>query len=514
MKILSRVLAPLLLTLVCVAQLTQWIDLTNTDLGRHLKNGELIVHGPWDEKWAVLQTNHYSFAAGETPFVNHHWLTGVVFFLLWKAFSFTGLTLFYTGLVTGSVLVAYWAAVRASNRWIAAGLAALAVPMIAWRWEIRPEGFTYLLLAVVYAVLAAWFYARLSSRWLWVLPPLMFLWINLHIGFVVGFFLIGIFGWKVLLADGLALRGRLAQLCAVGAAAVLAALLNPSGLTGLLYPFSILSKTTGYPVAELASLSVIRARGLWAWEYELFLALLAISVAVFALRGRSISWPDAALLAILGALSVLQVRNIPLFLLIMIPQVAGTVQSLIPPAPAPSKKQKAPPQPLQWPRYAAAGCIGIGLLCAIAVYRERSATAHWGLLPGTSAPINFLKANAIGGPIFNDFDIGGYLILNSQQVFVDGRPEAYPAGFFDQGYMPMLSADSAWQAWDKKYHFNLIVLSMQDGYPGVEQFILSRVRDDQWAPVFTDSYSIIFARRTEANASVIAKYQIPRDRFR
>ena len=142
MKILSHLFAPLLLALVCIAQLTQWIDLTNTDLGRHLKNGELIVQGSREQAWAVLRTNYYSFASTDTPFVNHHWLTGAVFFLVWKALSFPGLTILYTALVTGAVLVSYWSASRASNPWIAAPLAFLAVPMIAWRWEVRPEAFT------------------------------------------------------------------------------------------------------------------------------------------------------------------------------------------------------------------------------------------------------------------------------------------------------------------------------------------------------------------------------------
>jgi hypothetical protein len=343
----------------------------------------------------------------------------------------------------------------------------------------------------------------------------MCLWINLHVAFVFGFLLLGIFCIKVAVADGFAWRSRLGLLCGISLAATIAALANPSGLTGLLYPLGILSKATRYPVAEFASLSVIRARGLWAWEYELFVLLLLCSLVTIALRWRSVPRPDAALLLVLGSLAVMQVRSIPIFLLVMIPVLAGVLRAMVP-VPVPAKRQKVVPSEPAWPRYASAACVGVGLLCSLAVYRERSASAHLGLKPGTEAPVAFLRANNIHGPIFNDFDIGGYLIFNlfPERVFVDGRPEAYPDGFFDKIYIPALSDDRVWQAQDEKYNFQTIVISMQDGFPGVEEFILTRVRDEQWAPVYADAYSIIFVRRTEANTAVIEKYQIPRERFR
>jgi hypothetical protein len=54
-------------------------------------------------------------------------------------------------------------------------------------------------------------------------------------------------------------------------------------------------------------------------------------------------------------------------------------------------------------------------------------------------------AKNLKGPIFNNFDIGSYLIFRlynkslpaGRQVFVDGRPEAYPASFFQITYILM-----------------------------------------------------------------------------
>ncbi len=61
------------------------IDLTMSgiDLGRHLKNGELMLSSstPSGTTAKLLHTNFYSYTQPDLEFVNHHWLAGVVFVL-------------------------------------------------------------------------------------------------------------------------------------------------------------------------------------------------------------------------------------------------------------------------------------------------------------------------------------------------------------------------------------------------------------------------------------------------
>ena len=58
----------------------------------HLKNGELLLSStaPGGTVWALLHTNFYSYSQPDLEFVNHHWLAGVIFFLVWKAGGFSG----------------------------------------------------------------------------------------------------------------------------------------------------------------------------------------------------------------------------------------------------------------------------------------------------------------------------------------------------------------------------------------------------------------------------------------
>ena len=61
----------------------------NHDLGRHLANGKLLFNNP-----QLLKTNFYSNYFSEHSFVNHHWLTGTIFYSIFKISNYSGLIIF------------------------------------------------------------------------------------------------------------------------------------------------------------------------------------------------------------------------------------------------------------------------------------------------------------------------------------------------------------------------------------------------------------------------------------
>jgi hypothetical protein len=504
-SLFGKFLIPAVLAAACMLLVFQKIDLTVVDLGRHLKNGDVLLHGSWAEKQAVLHTNFYSYASGDAAFVNHHWLSGFVFFLVWHWFHFEGLTILYSILVAAAVVAMYLAVRRAYGTAIAAPLASLAVPLVAWRYEVRPEAFTYLLTAAFYAVLLGWQEGWFKHEWLYVLPVLMLLWVNLHIGFVFGFLLIGFSALKCI--------RRWGQLWPAAALSLVAALLNPNSLAGLLYPLNIF-RNYGYSISENQSILGLAGRGLaGAWEYTFFYWLLGLAAGSFVVgwfrkkpANAASRLPEALLLGTVGFLAFNAVRNLPMFGLLMVPIVASNFH-------APLTGGKNLLNSL-WLRAASAIVFGIGMLCAGQQYDERQGNFGMGLHDGVEATADFLNANRIAAPWFNDIDNGGYLIFHSQRVFVDGRPEAYPAEFLEKTYIGALSDDAVWHEVDAKYRFNAIVCSLEDAFPAIERFLLARAHDPDWAPVYTDYYSLVFVRRTEANAAVIRAHEIPQDQFR
>jgi hypothetical protein len=139
-----------------------------------------------------------------------------------------------------------------------------------------------------------------------------------------------------------------------------------------------------------------------------------------------------------------------------------------------------------------------------------------GLKPGVERSAEFFKSTGLKGPVFNNYDIGGYFIYHlfpQERPFVDNRPEAYPASFFKDIYGPMQADEKRWNEQLAKYGFQVIYFYRHDMTPDAQPFLIRRVRDPQWAPVFVDDYTIIFARRGGVNQPVIARHELPNAMF-
>jgi hypothetical protein len=139
-----------------------------------------------------------------------------------------------------------------------------------------------------------------------------------------------------------------------------------------------------------------------------------------------------------------------------------------------------------------------------------------GVLEGNSGAAEFFQSEGLRGPIFNNYDIGGYLIYYlylRERVFVDNRPEAYTRDFFEQEYVPMQEDEAAWRRAEQKYNFNAIFFSHRDAAPWGQKFLIERIRDAAWAPVFLDDHSIIFLKRNDRNQDIIGKYEIAQNYF-
>lgn len=74
-------------TLFLTAVFLFFHDLTtvNEDIGRHIKLGEIT----WQTK-SVPRTNLLSYTATDFPFINHHWLSEVLFYGFYRVGGLTG----------------------------------------------------------------------------------------------------------------------------------------------------------------------------------------------------------------------------------------------------------------------------------------------------------------------------------------------------------------------------------------------------------------------------------------
>ena len=478
------------------------IDLFTADLGRHLKNGEIILTDSAEARNAVLTTNYYSYAEGSSPFINHHWLSGVIFFLFFNLFGFSGLSFLYLVFM----LIAFWLVfdlIRDKiNPFAIFAISLIVIPIIASRAEVRPEVFTYLFVALFIWICFRYSEGKINQRWLWLLPILQIIWINVHIGFVFGPFIIGVFLLTFLIQRDFSKAKNIGLILFTSCLVLLA---NPAHIYGAIYPFNIFAEYS-YRILENQSISFLDNLGVGNiytfYSYKILSVLVLSSyIAAAFIDRKKISLPFFIFSAVFGIMGWLAIRDFPLFGLIGIVSVVINLKII-------NKEEFLVP--------VFAALILVGLVMTVGLIAKRSDNFGIGITNGANNAAQFFKANNIKGPIFNNYDIGGYLIYNlfpSEKVFFDNRPETYTKKFVDEEYIKAMADPEIFKKIDEKYKFNAIFFYYRDYTPWGQAFITKKVFDPDWAPVYADLYSLILLKRNNQNNSLIHNYEIPKESF-
>jgi amino acid transporter len=212
-----------------------------------------------------------------------------------------------------------------------------------------------------------------------------------------------------------------------------------------------------------------------------------------------------------GTLSVLAVRGIPLFSLFFIAIASQMVYRSIEELNFKTKQSVIKLIPV----FGFTICILFTLVEG--TYAScRKGYEGLGLISDINLTGEFLRKQQIPGRIFNNYDIGSYLIYHlhdKEKVFVDNRPEAYSVAFFDSIYKPMQQDDELWKQKSLDYGINIICFYRHDNTPWAQPFLIRRTQDPDWVPVFVDQACIILIRNTQKNQQWINKFGIDRRVF-
>jgi hypothetical protein len=509
------------------------INLPTDDLGRHLENGKII----WQNK-EVLTTNFYSYTEPNFPFINHHWLSGVVFYLLYLAVGFSGLVIFKIIFLLAAFALVFKVASKKGNFWLAALASIPVIFLLGERTDVRPEIFSLFFTAVFLYILSN-FNDNPKSKKIYWLIPLQLLWVNLHIYFLIGILMAGGFILEKIIYDlynkpkenskPLRKRGILflfsknlknnplikRGLYLLGSL-ILVSLINPFTYKIFLYPLRMY-KNYGYDIVENKSPFFLEhlMHDPAILAFKISLAILAIGfIASLAFRRFRVFYFLASLATIIT--SWMAIRDLPFLGLILLPAVSISL------APLWSSWQKQ----LEKKTSIYIKIVLSSSLAIIFIFLSYSVLAGKifenkergiGLTYESNNSANFFKKENLTGPIFNNYDIGSYLVFHlfpNEKVFVDNRPEAYSVPFFKQDYIPMQTTEEKWQEQLRRYNFNVIYFTQQEGTWWGQNFLAKRLQDPEWALIYTDSQAVIFLRNKPENEAVIKKYLITKDNLK
>lgn len=463
------------------------ISAITQDLGRHLITGEIIL-----KTHSIPKINLFSYTFPNFPFINHHWLTEVFYSHLFQAAGFNSLLILNTILVILSFGLVIASIYRKTGALALSFCSLLFIPILFERTDVRPEFFSFLFLSLFIVILYK--FREKYTRLIFLLPFIELLWTNVHIYFPIGIALIIIFFVDYLILNRNHFNYKYIGIFAVILSlSLLSTLFNPNGLKGALYPLSVF-QNYGYSIQENQNIFFL-------WNYShnpaiLFFGISAIFLFLILILARKKTCPADWLISIsFSILAMTAIRNFPLFIFATFIPFARSLSNIH----------------FTFPKHIKT--IFLVFLLALFVFEAQWIYAKKGFGMGTETGakegVDFFLKNNLKGPIFNNFDIGSYLIYRlypKEKVFVDGRPEAYPASFFKEEYIPMQEKSDIFETADRKYNFNTIFFSHTDQTPWAEKFIKQITENKKWNLVYLDDFSAIWTKDGNIKSTINIDY--------
>lgn len=449
------------------------------DFGRHLKLGEVIL-----QTKSIPLTNLFSYTYPDYPFINSHWLFEVLAYLGSQTIGLQSV-LFLKIII---FLLAVWLILKTipRNQYLLLPVGFIFLHTLRERPELRPEIFSFLFTALTIYILES------KKRLIYFLPLIQLVWVNTHIYFIAGLILQGIY---ILHLTYINLRlhpkgVKLKILSIIFGLSVIASFINPSGLKGFLNPL-LYGSNYGYTIVENQTMFLLESINFRNPNFlfvKIITAIILLSFIVALVR-KKFSVKNFGLAGFGLVLALMNVRSFPYLVFISLPAVLenfGTFKPKI------------------------FFFITIPFLLFESYfylngdyyrYTDSDTQPKLEFKESGKKALDFVLANNLPQPIFNNFDIGSYITYRSwpaYRIFVDGRPGEYPKEFFQNVYIPMQSDPQKFSEVDKQYGFKTIIFSHTDQTPWGKTFLQNIVKNPDWKTVYIDDFIIILALQGDA----------------
>ncbi len=403
-----------LLYLVVSAQAMLPID--DPDLWWRLRTGQWIV----EHRSAPLQDYFSSYGMGK-PWVEYSWLFDLLMYGVHALFGLSGLVYF---VVTMALLITFVAhrLVRRFGLPLPAEIALVAAAIAAMKplMTPRPWLFTIILFSIELLIID---HVRRApkSRLVWILPLVFWIWANVHIQFVYGLAVLGLLVAEALFAVGLEPLGASIQapplpwrrLMLVLLTCFIATLLTP-------YHYLIYKQVFGYIGQTRAFQDIEELHPMFFRSPDNWLVLLLTLTAAFILGWRQTWLPFPTLLFLMAAALAFRARRDAWVLALCAIWIIGDSWRFL-------RQGRLFPF---YKRQVIAVMVSVSLALYLLSVARQISEPHLEAVVAQNFPVEavkFVKANQLPGPLYNDFDWGGFLLwsLPRLPVTIDGRTNVH-----------------------------------------------------------------------------------------
>ena len=475
--------------------------LGDAGIGWHIRTGQQIL-----ATHAIPRVDSFSSTMAGRPWFAWEWLYDLVVGQLERTLGLNGVVC-----LTALVIAAAFAwvfrllMVRGTNMLVALVLVLLAVSASMIHFLARPH-------VVSWLFTLAWFWildtserkafdgrGGQGSRWLWALPLLMLVWVNVHGGFLVGFVLLGIFLLGAIwnwfrakesrieeLLQKIAAWKRVWNLAGLGLLSLAASLVNPYGWKLYAHVYSYLSNR--FLMDHIDEFQSPNFHGV---AQRCFLVLLLITVAVLAVRGRELRMSQGLTVMFAVYAGLYASRNIPVSSILLV-MVVGPLLPAVRLGQGFFQRMKAIEVGLRghlWPMVAIVGTLAIAANGGRAGSSLRM-DAHFDPKRMPVEAVNYLEQYEVQGPVLSPDYWGGYLIYRlypKARVVVDDRHDLYGSQFF-KSYLKMTHVERGWEEFLETHETSCVLL------PRDAALANTLAGTQGWRQIYADDVAIALVR--------------------
>jgi len=352
-----------------------------------------------------------------------------------------------------------------------------------------------------------------QSRYLWLLPLLMILWVNVHGGFLLGFVLLAIY-WLSAVWDYFRLTedrvedalqkiraaGRVRNLALIAMLSALATLVNPYGWRLHVHIYHYLSNR--FLMDHIDEFQSPNFHGVAQKCFAVLLLFTLIALAAKRRETAGVRLSEASIILFAVYSGLYAARNIPVSALLLIlvigSRLSDTLQSL-------ERRRTAlgstSPHFLQRMQKIEAGLRGhiwplaaLALTCWItfhggALGTKQLVNAHFDARRFPSRAVDYFKSHNLQGPVFAPDSWGGYLVycLYPQvKVAVDDRHDFYGEQFL-KSYLKMMHVEPGWENFLQQYPVRYVLIPKDSALANI------LAETPHWQPVYSDDVAVVFA---------------------
>ena len=481
------------------------------DLWWHLRTGQYIV-----SQKVFPYRNIFSHSAPSHFWIAYSWLTEIIFYYV-SIIGFNWLLILKTCLMLSTFVIVFKTTYESSykNFNLSIVITLLMAFVSSSSWVMRPQLFSFLFTAFFVYILHK-FESNGEKKILWFIPLIMLFWVNLHVYFVIGFFLVLVHllgsAFRSWFLSGENKEEEIKKrkvLFKIIAVSLFVCLINP-------YTYRIFWEVIRlfgqhWARENITELQSPNFHSIIPMFFEIMLFLLIFSLSVAKKRP---SFVELVLFSAFTYQAFYSLRDLPFWAIVMAPMlgrylgefliyfkksknlVQNKIQIDVSENFIDKFLKKTYPFINGFLLVLLIGVIG----CSFLKNKKFESCVDIKYFP--LGAVEFIKENNLPGRMFNSFNWGGYLIYSlypEWKVSIDGRTQAYGDKFLTD-YSAIWELSMGWEKRFKEHKINFILWPAKT--PLTEIFLLI----NDWKLIYFDEVAVIFIKDIPQNRGIIRKY--------